>query len=353
MLYEEPYVVPSEDAYGGVKTMKIILLPLEPLEIRYTAQWDKWFPQELDRLKADYRVIKGIQLTGDIKLGDVLDAYGTNYWKATQMANLIRAMYRGEVTSDDVLLFADLWSPGIEALRYISDMGGVKPKITGILHAGTWDPNDFTYRNKMRPWAHGIEDSWFKIFDKIFVGSYYHRDLIMQNHTVDEQKIVVTGLPFYPEDFTARSARKSKYKIAFPHRLAPEKHPEEFGLLLSRHRKLVGTMTAEHFTTKEEYYHELANSSIAVSFADQETFGYAMLEATALWNIPLVPDRLSYKELYPKLFRYNSLIDLDNKIRAILRNGEPYYDKLGQVQEKHKSIGHNAILNMVRSIITF
>ena len=50
---------------------------------------------------------------------------------------------------------------------------------------------------------------------------------------------------------------------------------------------------------KAAYYSLLSRSVAAVSFALQETFGYAMLEATALGCVPIVPDRLSYPELFP------------------------------------------------------
>ena len=48
----------------------------------------------------------------------------------------------------------------------------------------------------------------------------------------------------------------------------------------------------------------LAKSKIAISFAEQETFGYAMLEALTFDCVPVVPNKLSYKEMawYPMKF---------------------------------------------------
>ena len=162
----------------------LVWLPLESIEWRYSEQWNEWFPREFERLGIEWSSVEGTKLTDKIEVGSVLDAYGTNYFKMTQMAELVRLMRSGRVTSEDTLLFADLWYPGIEALRYISDVGGCKPKITGILHAGTYDPNDFTYRQGMRPWGHLLEESWFEIYDTVFVATHYHKQLILDNHRV-------------------------------------------------------------------------------------------------------------------------------------------------------------------------
>ena len=139
----------------------IVVLPLEPLEIRYTQDWKIQFPRELEKWKmvVDYKVVDGEPLTTKIEVGSVLDTLGTHHWKFTQMARLIKLMHQGVVKSSDTLLFADLWSPGIEALQYISNMGGARPAITGILHAGTWDDNDFLVRQGLRPIFHPIEQS--------------------------------------------------------------------------------------------------------------------------------------------------------------------------------------------------
>jgi hypothetical protein len=302
----------------------IVLLPLEPLEIRYTRDWAVQFPREMDKMNIDYKVVNGEPLTTKIELGSVLDAYGTNFWKASQMCELIRLMHNGTVRSSDTLLFADLWSPGIEALRYIANMGGARPAITGVLHAGTWDENDFLVRQGLRPYFRPIEDAWFNMFDKVFLGSQYHKYLILDNHKVDEDKLVVTGLPFYPKDFCRKEILRYDNSVIFPHRLDREKHPEQFDALMKRHPELKGIKTAEHFTTKDAYYDELASASIAISCATQETFGYAMLEATALGCIPLVPNRLSYKELYPEIFRYNNLFELEDKMLDVLQNRGKY-----------------------------
>ena len=56
--------------------------------------------------------------------------------------------------------------------------------------------------------------------------------------------------------------------------------------------------------SKEAYQRLLMKSDIAVSTAKHEFFGISMLEATHFGARPLVPDRLSYRELFPSEYRY-------------------------------------------------
>ncbi len=310
---------------------KLVWLPLEPLEQRYTNNWKVWYPRAFEENDVDYITVNGDKLTDQINVGSVLDAYGTNYWKFSQLANLIRLMQNGEVLSTDVLLVADLWYPGIEALQYIKCLGGIRPLITGILHAGTYDSNDFTYSSGMRPWGHLLEESWLQFFDLVFTATQYHKDLILKSHNVNPDKINVTGLPFYLD--TMVSSRQYIVKddrlVVFPHRLDPEKRPQDFdGVVKGLDCRIV--RTGEQLRVpgykKDKYYDTLAEASIAVSTARQETFGYAMLEATTLGCIPLVPNEVSYAEMYPRYLKYDTLTELREKLVDILSNKDRLRD---------------------------
>lgn len=285
--------------------MKVFYVPIEPYEERYTEQWYRWYKQAFEELGQDYEYIDGESIATKIQTGSVLDAYGTNYYKASQLMKIIEKLQKGEIGDDDVIFFADLWFPGIESLQYIRDITKGKWKIVGILHAGTWDKADFTYREGMKPWAADIESGWLKFFDKVFVATHFHRNLITKaNKGLDKGKIVVTGLPFDVDDVTKGFKRvEKKNQVVFPHRLDAEKQPERFDELThtTRHTAkntgFVFLKSKEITKTKKQYYKLLNESKIAVSFALQETFGYAMLEALAFRCIPVVPNRLSYKEM--------------------------------------------------------
>jgi len=57
---------------------KLWVLPLEPLDMRYTIQWRKWFEELLKKKQINYYMVDGETLTKDIEHGEVLDAHGTN-----------------------------------------------------------------------------------------------------------------------------------------------------------------------------------------------------------------------------------------------------------------------------------
>lgn len=64
-----------------------------------------------------------------------------------------------------------------------------------------------------------------------------------------------------------------------------------------------------HFGYAEDratYYRWLKQGTIAVSTAVHEFFGLAMLEAVRAGCLPLVPDRLAYKEIFPAEYRYGN-----------------------------------------------
>jgi len=330
---------------------KLILLPLEPLEQRYTEQWYRYYPAVLKENEIDYLQVDGEKLTSKIETGSILDVYGTSFWKFTQLAKLVEHMRSGEVTSDDVIFFTDLWYPGLEALKYISCQGGQKPKIAGILHAGSWDPADFVVRTGMKPWAHPLESVWMQMYDWVFVATQFHKDLILKSHNIDPDKIKVTGLPFYPDEFATqrKSVQKDDRLIVFPHRLDKEKNPDIFDSVVSGLNCSV-IKTSETAKSKTDFYDTLSRATIAVSTADQETFGYSMLEAEALGCIPLVPNKLSYAEMYPELFKYNSQTELRVMLESILslsQDGLNFYKKEVQKSARHhRAVYSNSISRM-------
>src|SRR3990167_7207885 len=113
---------------------RIIDVPIEPLEERYSANWHRWFAKEYERLNVPYIRINPATLSDKIKDGRFLDICGTNYYKAMQIAEISRLAYEGQITKDDVFLIHDYWFPGIEALAYIRDAMKIDFKICGLLH---------------------------------------------------------------------------------------------------------------------------------------------------------------------------------------------------------------------------
>lgn len=297
---------------------KLFYIPIEEYDRRYTADWIQQFEQKFKELNLQFETIKGNSTTTKITCGDVLDAYGTTFFKLSQLKKITTKLMNNEIIDDDVILFADGWFPGVENLAYIRNISNKKFKLACILHAGSWDCYDFTFRTGMREWAKHLENSWFEIYDYIFVATEFHKQLILQHQQADKSKIYVTGIPFYPEDLKAKYLPAEKENIIiFPHRCNEEKHPELFDILAKSYPDYKFIKSIEVCTTRDEYFKLLAKSKIMVSFADQETFGYATLEAMALDNYVIVPDKLSYKETVPEQFRYKCTAKCCNELDII------------------------------------
>lgn len=341
---------------------KIISVPIEPMELRYSSQWIKWFEQEFNRLGyPSLTIMPDRALTNKIRTGEFLDVLGTNHFKAQQLAIICELIDGGDIEENDVLFFHDLWFPGLEMLQYIRDGGGPQFKITGCMHAGTWDQFDFLSRQGMEYWAKRIENAWFSFVDKVFVATDFHKSLILSSRILDADKIKVTGFPIYPDSIQESEIKLNR--IVFPHRLAPEKQPDCFDMLRdwsNDHGSLAGYdffKTMENWYDKQEYYRQLANSNIAISFALQETWGIAMQEAALSGAIPVVPDRLSYSELYLNCFKYPSGTtkqeDVENARELISKiNKNPRYFKgeLGLQQQIILTAGRRAIPAMIREM---
>jgi hypothetical protein len=94
--------------------------------------------------------------------------------------------------------------------------------------------------------------------------------------------------------------------ILFPHRLAPEKQVEIFRDLAQTLPQYEFVVCQDQQLTKDEYHTLLGQAKMVFSANLQETLGISCYEGMLVGAIPLVPDRLSYKEMYGGLFKYPS-----------------------------------------------
>ncbi len=323
---------------------KLIFVPIEILEERYSLQWYNWFTDAFAENFIEYKTV-GDTSPREIKVGQFLDVFDTNYYKAGQLLDIVN-----EIASNPshkyTVFFMDIWFPGIQMLAYMRDCAGVDIKICGMLHAGSWDPHDFITQQGCGPWAKPFEQSLFKMVDKIFLASKFHRDII-ENHLgpCTWHKTQIVDWPCIdPIDPSYRNLKDDI--VVFPHRLAPEKAPGEFDKIEEHFRASYPELDHVRFIkskdvckNKDSYYELLKRAKVAVSTARQETFGIAMVEAYNSWAWPIVPNRLSYKEIFEHDCRYIDLKEAADKIAFALKNyhslefKHKYGTKINWVQE--------------------
>lgn len=301
------------------------VVPLEPLEERYTKQWYDWIPKDLDRMGVQYEIIDGTPLTSKIETGKFLDVFGTNYYKSSQIMEISKLFREGKIKEGDRFFFADLYFPGIEAVKYMSQLSKIKVSIYGVLHAASYDRWDFLAQAGVGYWSADYEEALLALADGVFVATEFHKKMILENRNTIRNNIYVTGLPLkFDEILTEERKHIKKERICvFPHRLDKEKQPHIFDkvteALLELDPSIKCIKTAEVFENKKQYYDLLAKSQVSVSFALQETWGIANLESMILGCVPILPNRLSYPEIvcndsrllysYPEEFAGDAIVE--------------------------------------------
>lgn len=135
---------------------KLIYMGLEQYAERYTLQLTDWNRRAFERRGLEVVYVPGLTLDNSkkISVGQVLDAHGRSYFSMSQMMNLVRLMQQGDVTSEDVIYFEDMFSPGIESLPYILNQipAEQRPRVFVRCLAQTVDPDDFVHVWGMSKW---------------------------------------------------------------------------------------------------------------------------------------------------------------------------------------------------------
>jgi len=166
-------------------------------------------------------------------------------------------------------------------------------------------------------------------------------------------KSLVIAPPFDPTAFDATTpTRGAVPRFVWPHRWEHDKNPDDFfsavamladeGLAFEvavagqAFRDVPDSILAAELSLGSRLVHKgapesppayaslLAGSDVAVSTAQNEFFGLAMVEASYAGCLPLVPDRLAYPELYPRQFRYGTVEELAARLReCVFARPEP------------------------------
>jgi glycosyltransferase involved in cell wall biosynthesis len=202
----------------------------------------------------------------------------------------------------------------------MSHFTGIKVKIRGLLHAGSFTDTDEV--RQFERWAKNFEDIVFDIADQIYVASEFIRNDVCRKRFIDQNKISRTPFPLdvYNLDMYLDN-RDTQPIVIFNGRDHVEKQPHLWkklqNKLIKRWNKLNPNdacpfqfvWTQKENLNKNDYYRLLAKSSVVVSFALQENFGYGIAEAAYLGCIPVVPNRLVYPELYVEECLYDTFED--------------------------------------------
>lgn len=302
---------------------KIIYVPLENLPQRYTQMMnDAIYPL------VDISLYPKVELDTQIKRGQFLDIVNTCKFKAAQLQMIADLFNEGKVEAGDVFLIGDIFFPGIEMIKYMSELQDMEVKVYGINYAGRADETDFV--QKLTGWADYSESGYHYICDGIFVGSEFHNNNVCDYFGIDPQYVHTTGYVWdlnYMKSFKDKIGVVEKEEfVIWPHRWCNEKgisELHEFAKMTDK--KIIVTSSGpvkdvgpvpsniefRFNLTKLEYFTLMAKAKWYLSTAYQETFGYTIQEAIYFGCEILVPNRACCPEMVPSKNVYSNVDDIE------------------------------------------
>ena len=321
-----------------MKMRKLFYMGLESYEARYTLQLQDWNEREFKKHDIDYEIIKGEELDNSkaIVTGSVLDAHGRSYYSLSQTMNLVQKMKNGEITSDDVIFYEDMFTPGLECLPYIMDQSPpeYRPKVFLRFLAQTTDPDDFLIREGMFDWMRRYEQMVDEFVTGIIVAS---EEFVAHLRTAGFKKpIYVTGLPFGKEEVQERIPNpkpllERSNRVGFAARWDDEKQPHFYMDLAEEYYNIDPTVEFAIFCghpelkssdqenvdralalqegntanfkiytglKKDDYYNLLADSRVLFNCALQDWVSNTVSEADSFGTLTLYPAYRSFPEVF-------------------------------------------------------
>lgn len=292
---------------------KVIIVPIEPIDQRYTMQWYNHIPELFSDVECI--TIDGEQPSLGTTEGAFLDFATTNVYKSTQIATIAKKFQNGEIEAGDKFLITDAWNYAVIAIRYMSDLLDIPVEIHGIWHAGNYDPTDILGMKMKGQWASNFERSLFDACDYNYYGTDFHKNMFLYNLRYSHDpydgssvtKAVRSGQPHGLLCDTLESYRGMKKEdiIVWPHRYNEDKQPEIIEDL-QKELDYEVVITQKLDLDKYGYYDLLGRAKMVFSCSLHENLGISMMEGCLVNAMPIVPNRASYTEMYADYFKYDS-----------------------------------------------
>jgi hypothetical protein len=295
----------------------------------------------------------------------------------SQLMNLVRLMQQGEVTSEDVVYFEDMFQPGIESLPYIMNQvpAEMRPRIFVRCLAQAIDPDDFVH-----VWGMG---RWMGIYEKMvceLVRDSGGAVLATNEEMAMHMKIAgwecpiynISGLAFGKDEVRGRVNNsitpwnERKPRVVFSARWDQEKQPNfymdvieawhkrhpgsgvEFcvcsGATLrsnnpdymprTRSMQSAGLLTIYEDLDKNEYYNIVNDSRVVFNCALQDWVSNTVSEADSLGCNVLYPAYRSFPETFAndhtRLYVPWSIEDALDKLEKLL---EKPSENMGRISD--------------------
>jgi len=286
---------------------KLVIIPMLPIRMRYSAWWNTVFPSRLREL-----LCGTMDVTTPTLLGSTYESFDNTPsfcqkqvdWEIDWLCYL----HNLHLKPSDVVLVLDCTTPGLIG-SYITTH---KPcHFMGICHGTSFNRLDIfsVTRNT-------FDAAILREYDKVLVASEYHklklatslrRQQVFSAHRIVNMRALPgmvnecnIKLPVLPS-FTDRQ------NICVVDR--PSAQKRNLGLLLRVAKKLkplnISILDIHGGCGAwDEYLAAVANFKFMLVTAQEETYGYQVHDAMSVGTIPIVPSDLAYPEYVPSEYCY-------------------------------------------------
>jgi hypothetical protein len=272
--------------------------------MRYQEWWFSKLPQELRKGWYEVHVLGGKAAKYNFKGVDTKGMFSPIEAAIRFEAEQIKEYMAMDLRDDDILFVADISFPGF----FCGALYHKKPK-KAFAYCHATSINKFDYFEDVNDSKFLVETSHSRLFDEIFIGSNYHQNKLKWVNTK------VVRLPFPPFIDISNLVSEKTIHIASASRPTKQKVDME----LEKSFDIVRRTEDKDSNTWKNYYKFLSMSKILLISAQEDTFGYQIVDAVMNNCIPLVPNRCAYPEILPSQYIYNDKADLIDKIEAVDR----------------------------------
>jgi hypothetical protein len=294
--------------------------------------------------------------------------------------NLVKLMKAGEVTSEDVIYFEDMFQPGFESLPYILNQVSLshRPKIFVRCLAQSIDPDDFVHvwgmSKFMASYEHMVCEAVLQSGGAILATN---EEMVMHMKIAGWEAPIynISGLAFGKEEVQSRvqsisAWHERKHRVVFSARWDQEKqpdfymdvieayydrHPGAFGVefcicsgaklksnndsYMERTRQLQerGVLKIYEDLDKNDYYNIVNTSRVVFNCALQDWVSNTVSEADALGCNVLYPAYRSFPESFSndatRLYIPWSIEDALDKLEKLLQKPSELMGKISDYND--------------------
>jgi hypothetical protein len=308
--------------------MRLIIVPQYPSRLRYQEWWYDDFPQRLGGYFDDVVMLGANNLRqAESYPGGLFAPTSAAIWFETEQ---IREFMEMKIYPDDVFLVNDISYPGFFCNVFFHRP--IPNKKMAICHATSINNYDYFWDSAQIKFP--IETAHAELFDFVVVATRYHYDKLRW------PKTIIKSLPF--PQFRVAPQLKFNNVISVSRRT-----PQKCNAILEDFVENNGIdIVRKTCGTWEEYYRFVSSSKVMLITANEETYGYQVVDAVLNNCLPIAPNRFSYPELLPRKCLYDSKEEMLQKVLwgiqgkitipklLVEENAEHFYEDLAFLLKK-------------------